>query len=124
MSNEEKFKDVKDINGEQSTSLLKFQETDPIHEVVQEKINMAVDSIAIERELELEDEDTLIEKKKQELKKWFTHNYAHELNIRSNGIGGQSQGAMMNSMGNNENPNLAFQNLINIATSSEENKQN
>ena len=72
---------------------------------------MAVDSIAIERELELEDEDTLIEKKKQELKKWFVHNYAHELNIRSNGMGVQSQGALMNSMGNNEaggNGSLAF----------------
>jgi hypothetical protein len=43
-------------------------------------VNEAVDGIAIERELELEDEESLIEKKKQELKKWFTNNYAHELN--------------------------------------------
>ena len=106
---------------------MKFQESDPIHTVVSEKINMVVDSIAIERELELEDEDTLIEKKKQELQKWFVHNYAHELNIRNNGIGGISQGALMNSVNNNEadgNGNLAFSNLINIASLPEDNKQN
>tara|TARA_B110000285_G_C14916326_1_gene510398 strand:+ start:715 stop:819 length:105 start_codon:yes stop_codon:yes gene_type:complete len=34
-----------------------------------------VDAIAVERELELEDEDTLIERKKEELKKWFINNY-------------------------------------------------
>lgn len=43
--------------------------------MVSEKVNEAVDSIAIDRELDMEDEDTLVEKKKEELKKWFTNNY-------------------------------------------------
>jgi len=28
----------------------------------------------------MEEEDTLIERKKQDLKKWFMNNYQHELN--------------------------------------------
>ena len=52
-------------------------------------MNEAVDSIAIDRELDMEDEDTLVEKKKEELKKWFTNNYQHELNQR----GGHGLGA-------------------------------
>lgn len=108
-SNEDKFKEAKDVNGEVNSCLLKFQEWDPIHETVGQKINEAVDSIAIERELELEDEDALIEKKKQDLKKWFIHNYSHELNKRQAAgpapTGEAGQGS-----------NLAFQNLINVAS--------
>lgn len=64
-------------------SLLKFQQHDPstgIHDKIGEMLSSKVDEIAVERELEMEDEDTLIERKKQELKKWFMHNYQHELN--------------------------------------------
>jgi len=83
-SNEDRLKELKDANGETCSSLLKFMEWDPIHDVVSEKINGAVDSIAIDRELELEDEETLIETKKEQLKKWFVNNYANELNTRGN----------------------------------------
>ena len=82
LSNEDRFKEQKDVGTDQSTSLLKFKEWDPIHDIISTQINQAVDSIAIDRELDLEDEDTLIEKKKLELKKWFIHNYSSELNQR------------------------------------------
>ena len=64
-------------------SLLKFEQFSSesgIHKKIGEMIDKQVDSIAVERELEIDDEDTLIEKKKDELKKWFVHNYQHELN--------------------------------------------
>lgn len=101
------MKEMKDINGDNCSSLLKFDDWDPIHEVVQNKVSEAVDQIAIDRELDLEDEDSLIERKKQELNKWFINHYAHELNQRANGIPGQNH---MNASG--ENGNLAFQNLL------------
>jgi len=47
---------------------------------VASKIRESVDAIAIDREIEMDDEDTLIEKKKLDLKNWFIHNYANELN--------------------------------------------
>ena len=115
-SNEDKLKDVNDINGEASTSLLKFQEWDPIHDIVSEKVNEAVDSIAIDRELDMEDEDTLVEKKKEELKKWFVNNYQHELNQRSGpglGPGGPAAG---NAEDGGADGSLAFANLINMAS--------
>jgi len=83
-------------------------EWDPIHDVVSEKINAAVDSIAIDRELELEDEETLIETKKEQLKKWFINNYANELNTRGN------TPAATNDNGEGGG-SLAFGNLINMA---------
>ena len=73
-SNEDRLKN----NDEDKTSLLKFSEWDPIHDVVRDKINTAVDSIAIDRELELENEETLIVKKKEELKKWFINNNSRQ----------------------------------------------
>jgi len=115
-SNEDKLKETNDINGETSTSLLKFQEWDPIHDIVSEKVNEAVDSIAIDRELDMEDEDTLVEKKKEELKKWFANNYQHELNQR--GGPGLGSGAPMNANSGEgaADGNLAFTNLINMAS--------
>ena len=102
-SNDERFKDVSDANSKHgnqapSSSLLKFSEPDPIHDIVCEKINESIDAIAIDREMEMEDEDTLAEKKKEELKKWFMNNYQHELNQR---VAGQ----MHNS--NNQDVNLS-----------------
>jgi len=64
---------------ENKTSLLKFSEHEAVHQIVADKINQQVDQIAIERELELEDEDTLIERKKEELKRWFQMNYSNEV---------------------------------------------
>lgn len=61
-------------------SLLKMSPWDPIHDTISEKINKAVDDVAVERELEIEDEDQLIHRKKLELKQWFINNYKHELN--------------------------------------------
>jgi hypothetical protein len=61
----------------------------------------------------MEDEDTLIERKKQELKKWFTHNYQHELNQKmhlQNISGGNNQGS-----GSQNNVDLSFQNLVQIS---------
>jgi hypothetical protein len=81
-SNDDRYKEVGDANSQKqggqqapSSSLLKFTEPDPIHDIISEKINESVDAIAIDREMEMEDEDTLIEKKKEELKKWFINNY-------------------------------------------------
>ena len=48
-------------------SLLKFQQYDPqtgIYDKISEMVNKKVDQVAVERELEMEDEDTLIERKK------------------------------------------------------------
>ena len=108
LSQEDKYKEDKN----NQPSLLQFQEWDPIHDVVSEKINNQVDAIAVERELELEDEDTLIERKKEELKKWFINNYQHELNKRahngdSSAVTGQNQGK--------PGGDLSFSNLINLA---------
>ena len=47
---------------------MRFEEPHPLHSIVAEKLNKQVDEIAVDRELEIEDEDQLIEKKKQELK--------------------------------------------------------
>lgn len=80
LSQEDKYREDQANN----PSLLQFQEWDPIHDIVADKINQSVDAIAVERELEMEDEDTLIERKKEELKKWFVNNYQHELNQRQN----------------------------------------
>jgi hypothetical protein len=74
---------------------------------VADKINQSVDAIAVERELEMEDEDTLIERKKEELKKWFVNNYQHELNQRQNM-------EMPGSQGEKKGGDLAFMNLVNL----------
>lgn len=90
---------------------MQFQEWDPIHDIVADKINQSVDAIAVERELEMEDEDTLIERKKEELKKWFVNNYQHELNQRQNmEMPGNSVIGDKGSQG----ANLAFANLVNL----------
>ena len=106
LSNEEKLKSDDEYNG-----LLKFSDWDPIHDVVRDKVNTAVDSIAIDRELELETEESLIQKKKEELKKWFSNNYSHELNQR--GANGMTQGGQQAMIGGK---NIAFTNLINMAS--------
>ena len=91
--------------------MLKFQEWNQIHDIVGQKINEAVDSIAIERELDLEDEDAMIEKKKQDLKKWFMNNYSHELNkIQAQGVSPNTQSDT------GPGSNITFQNLISIAS--------
>ena len=54
------------------------------------------------------DEDTLVEKKKEELKKWFTNNYQHELNQRGgHGLGAQGPSASNGNDGATDG-NLAF----------------
>lgn len=64
----------------------------------------------------MEDEDTLVEKKKEELKKWFANNYQHELNQRG-GPGLGSGGPMNSNIGEGGGDgNLAFANLINMAS--------
>ena len=59
----------------------------------------------------MEDEDTLIERKKEELKKWFVNNYQHELNQRQN-----MEMPGSNGMGDNgqKGGDLAFMNLVNL----------
>ena len=60
---------------ESENSVLKLSPWDPSHDLVSEKINQAVDDVAVERELEIEDEDQLIAKKKEQLKNWFINNF-------------------------------------------------
>ena len=86
---------------------MKFSEYDPVHDTVAEKVNQCVDSIAIDRELEMEDEDTIIERKKEEVKKWFVNNYQHELNQRQNM-------EMPGAQGEKKGGDLAFMNLVNL----------
>ena len=58
---DERFKNDK-------SSALKFEEPNALHGIVAQKLNEQIDEIAVDRELELEDEDALIERKKKELK--------------------------------------------------------
>ena len=59
----------------------------------------------------MEDEDTLIERKKEELKKWFVNNYQHELNQRQNmDLPGASAIGDKGSKGGD----LAFGNLVSL----------
>ena len=103
LSQEDKYRD----DQQKQPSLLQLQEWDPIHDIVADKINQSVDAIAVERELEMEDEDTLIERKKEELKKWFVNNYQHELNQRQNM-------EMPGAQGEKKGGDLAFMNLVNL----------
>ena len=60
----------------------------------------------------MEDEETIVEKKKLELKNWFVHNYAHELNQRaSNGaaMGDGTEAVQIESPVEND---IAFNNLV------------
>lgn len=100
-------------------SLLKFQQHDPssgIHDKIGEMLSSKVDEIAVERELEMEDEDTLIERKKQELKKWFMHNYQHDLNQKLHMHQMSNSSAVgANNAGGATNADLSFQNLVQIS---------
>ena len=100
-------------------SLLKFQQHDPssgIHDKIGEVLSSKVDEIAVERELEMEDEDSLIERKKIELKKWFMHNYPHELNQKLHLHQMSNSSAMgVNNGGASSNTDLSFQNLVQIS---------
>mmetsp|Transcript_27760 Transcript_27760/g.42049 ORF Transcript_27760/g.42049 Transcript_27760/m.42049 type:complete len:270 (-) Transcript_27760:3-812(-) len=115
LSQEERYKDLD--NEGQAASLLKFQEPSAVHEIVSKKINEAVDSVAVEREMEMEDEDQLIDRKKEELKKWFINNYPEELNKfnKMEQPKGLSPGAGVG--------DLSFQNLVNLAQEIDERTQ-
>lgn len=86
--------------------------------MIGQKINEAVDSIAVDRELDMEDEDTIVEKKKIELKNWLVHNYAHELNQRASNGGTMGDGTL-EPIGQGESNavenDLSFNNLVSIA---------
>ena len=58
---------------------MKFQEPNALHGIVAQKLNEQIDEIAVDRELEMEDEDALVHRKKQELKQWFVTCYKHEV---------------------------------------------
>ena len=72
----------KSIDDRLNSDILPFEEPHPIHNLVSDKINKQVDQIAIDRELEMEDEDVLIEKKKAELRQWFAINYKKEADAK------------------------------------------
>lgn len=94
---------------------MKFSEYDPVHDTVAEKVNQCVDSIAIDRELEMEDEDTIIERKKEEVKKWFVNNYATELNQRANTNATNQNNYNTNDENANGQMDVSFHNLVSIA---------
>ena len=100
-------------------SLLKFQQHDPstgIHDKIGEMLSGKVDEIAVERELEMEDEDTLIERKKQELKKWFMNNYQHELNQKLHLHQMTNSSAVgTNNPSGTTSADLSFHNLVQIS---------